>query len=232
VNRWDFRNSKERLGKNFEEYKENRIKLYDNSLRYVDSEIELFFNYLEKKNLTENTIFMVTADHGEEFWEHAEVEAKHFFDPRDYHGVGHGHNVFNEIIEVPLLISTPEPHKDVKKNLVSSVDITPTLLDLLNIHFFGNLDGLNVFETNPDRPLLTEAIGYGFEKKSLIFGDYKLVYSKNDEITWVFDLKKDPKEMYPISEGNVKVQLMDKLKQIYTDSEKLKVKNIIKDRFR
>jgi len=231
VNRWDFRNPKEYHEKNFSEYKENRIKLYDNSLRYVDHAIEQFYKYLEKKNLVDSTIFIVTADHGEEFWEHAEVETKYFFDPRDYYGVGHGHNVFNEIIEVPLLISTPTTNMGVTKNLVSSIDITPTLLSLLDINYFGNLDGLNVFKINQDRPLLSEAIGYGFEKKSLIFGNYKLIYSKNDGITWIFDLKKDPKEMFPITEDNITVQLIDKLKQIFSDSEKRKVRQVIKRKF-
>ncbi|MHA1492353.1 MAG: sulfatase, partial [Promethearchaeota archaeon] len=226
VQRWDFRSPKEFLRENFEEYKKNRILLYDNTLRYIDYSLEQFNRYLEQTGLADNTIFIITADHGEEFWEHAKLEANNFFDPRGYYGVGHGHNVFNEIIEVPLLFSLPDDHMKITNHLISGVDITPTILELMDIDYNQELDGFNVFKIKQGRPILTEAIGYGFEKKSLIMGNYKLIYSKNDKISWLFDRKKDPKEVNPIDDKDITFLFEKKLKQIFTDYEKLKIKQV------
>jgi len=76
-NRWrpeDWRSSNEELRERIENWE----LLYDNTLRYVDSAIERLFLFLEKAGLVDHTIVVVTSDHGEEFLEHAEFEAKTF----------------------------------------------------------------------------------------------------------------------------------------------------------
>ena len=209
----------------FQEYRVNRELLYDNTLRYVDGEIERLFHFLEDAGLVDSTVFIITADHGEEFWEHAEVEAKTFYDPRGCYGLGHGHSVFNEAIEVPLLISGPVPAIK-PAHFVSTVDITPTIMDLLKVNHYMRFDGRSVFEAGKDRILLNEASGYGYEKKALIIGRYKLIYSKDDGIEWVFDLEKDPKEQHPIMDKEVTSVFVEKLHQILREDEKRKIREI------
>jgi len=195
----DWENTNEKVR---EAYTENAKLLYDNILRYVDGEIESLFHFLEDAGLVDSTVFIITADHGEELGEHAEMEARSFYDPRGFYGIGHGHSVFNEVIEVPLLISGPVPAIN-PTHFVSTVDIMPTIIDLLEINHNIRFDGQSVFEAGKDRILLNEASGYGYEKKALIVGRYKLIYSKDDGVEWLFDLEKDPQEQHPIVDKEV-----------------------------
>ena len=199
--------------------------LYDNSLRYVDSTIERLFHFLKDNVNMDRTIVVVTGDHGEEFSEHGELEAGSFYDQRGFYGMGHGHNVFNEIIQVPLIMSGPVPDRK-SAHLVSTVDIMPTVVDLLGITHNIRFDGVNIFEAQGERALLSEASGYGHEKKALIIGRYKLVYSKGDGIEWVFDLEKDPQEQHPIMDKEVTSVFVDKLHQILREDEKRKIREI------
>lgn len=185
----------------FLEYRQNRELLYDNLLRYVDNSIERFYNSLAAMRLVDSTIFVITADHGDEFWEHAELEARSFNHQWRY-GIGHGYSAFNELIHVPLLMTGPVPHKQPLR-LVSTVDIVPTLADLLGITHNMRFDGVNIFESDTERPLLNEASSTGYEKKALVISRYKLIYSKDDGIAWLFDLEKDPREQHPIVDKEI-----------------------------
>lgn len=66
---------------------------YDGSIAYLDAELGRLFRELQHRGLLENTLVVVTADHGEEFAEHGLVE--------------HGNSVYRHSIHVPLLISFP-----------------------------------------------------------------------------------------------------------------------------
>jgi len=228
INSFDFRRPEEQRGDGLDEYRANRVLLYDNALRYVDSAIEGLHRNLEDLGLLDSTVFVITADHGEEFWEHADTEAKNFYDPRGYYGVGHGHNVFNEIIEVPLLISAPGIHCNKSRFAVSTVDIMPTVLNLLGVEHNLKFDGCNIFDDLSSRFLLCEAMGYGYEKKVLIIGNLKLIYSPEDGVAWLFDLSKDPEELHPITDGNILSDMLDILSTIYTSDEKKRIRDTIK----
>ena len=173
---------------------------------------------LEDKGLVGATIFVVTSDHGDEFWEHAEVEAANFCLLDEICGIGHGHNFFNEIIQVPLLMSGPVPDSK-PAYFVSAVDILPTVADLLGIYHKMSFDGQNIFEAAGERTLLSEASGFGNEKKALIIGRYKLIYSKDDGVEWLFDLEKDPKEQHPIVDRELTSAFVGKLLQILRQDE-------------
>ena len=231
IDRWNFGKSEMQQGARFQEYRENKILLYDNTLRYVDHAIEKFYATIKGAGLVDSTILIITADHGEEFWEHAALEAEHFYDPRGTYGVGHGHNVFNEIIEIPLLISAPGVPDRQSGRLVSMVDIMPTVLDLLEVKHKLGFDGQSIFsEQEPERPLLSEASGFGYEKKALIIGRFKLIYSQDDGVAWVFDLEKDPQELHPITDQGVVSMFVDKLSEIQKRSKKRRIREIIAEK--
>ena len=229
IDSWDFKRREEQKGKKFQEYKENRLLLYDNTLRYVDYSIEQFYSFLEDSGLIDSTVLIITADHGEEFWEHAELEAKNFYGLRGC-GFGHGHNVFNELVEVPLILSWPKiPDKRYDK-IVSTIDIMPTILDLLGVNHKMSFDGINLFEDKLKRALLSEAVSQGYEKKALVIGGFKLIYSKHDDIACVFNLKKDPEEQNPITDEELVSVFVDKLNRILAEREKLKIREVIKSK--
>jgi arylsulfatase A-like enzyme len=232
IDNWNFMTHEQREAdkERFQEYKESRQLLYDNTLRYVDYAIEGFYNSLKDMGLAESTVLLVTADHGDQFWEHADLEATNFHLRSKICGVSHGQNVFNEIIQVPLLMSGPVP--SIKPDhCVSTVDIVPTVVDLLGIGHKMRFDGRNIFKTEGEVPLLSESCRSGYEKKALIIGTYKLLYSEGDGIEWVFDLEKDPYEQHPIVDKEVTSTFVDKLLHMLKEDEKRNIREIARKKF-
>jgi arylsulfatase A-like enzyme len=93
--------------------------IYDGSIVYLDSQLGHLFRDLERRGLLDNTLVVVTADHGEEFAEHRVV--------------GHGHTLYRLPLNVPLLISfsghVPEGRR--VADAVSLRNLGATVLDLL-----------------------------------------------------------------------------------------------------
>jgi arylsulfatase A-like enzyme len=115
------------------EKKENRredaIARYDSEISYVDNKIKKLFHLF---GWDENTLLIITADHGEEFWDHQKR--------------GHGKSLYKEVIQVPLLIYFPVKdriHKRIKLN-VSNMDILPTVRNYLGIESNEIEEGLDL----------------------------------------------------------------------------------------
>lgn len=93
--------------------------LYDCEIRYADKCIEELFDIFEMNNLTkENTFFILTADHGEEFGEHG--------------GLGHELKLYNEMLSVPLIFvgKGSKKYNNFADSLVELKDIPQVILDV------------------------------------------------------------------------------------------------------
>jgi arylsulfatase A-like enzyme len=167
--------------------------LYDEEIAHVDAELERLFAALDARGLLQDGYVVVTADHGEEFYEHDWVE--------------HGHSVFDELIRVPLLVWGPEVAPGRYPLPVSLTDVMPTLLDAAGAPPVRPSDGVSlrqVLREGPtsrqasavrfDRPLLAEGILYGDEKKALIRWPWKLLVDIEDGYELLFDLEADAAE--------------------------------------
>ena len=90
---------------------------YDEGVKWVDDALGSLFDYLDSSGRLENTIVVVTSDHGEAFLEHDQI--------------GHGSTLYNELLSVPLVVWVPglEPRRI--RTPVGHVDLAPTLLDLV-----------------------------------------------------------------------------------------------------
>ncbi len=89
---------------------------YDGEIRCTDEMLGRIFRVLREEGLWDNSLIIVTADHGEEFFDHG--------------GKGHKNNLYVESVHVPLLIKPPgdfEPYVDT--TLASLVDIFSTVLE-------------------------------------------------------------------------------------------------------
>ena len=93
--------------------------VYNGSIAYLDAELGVLFRELERRGLLDNTLVVVTADHGEEFAEHGLVE--------------HGNSLYRPSLQVPLLIRFPGhvPEGQRVKPAASLRNLAATLLDLL-----------------------------------------------------------------------------------------------------
>jgi arylsulfatase A-like enzyme len=105
-----------------EDERHNVVDLYDGELRYTDEAlIGPFMTKLKQLDLYDSTLIIFTSDHGEEFYDH-----------RSW---GHGHQLYDESLKVPLLIKFPGSRFRGKQisTIVSLVDVMPTILDELRI---------------------------------------------------------------------------------------------------
>jgi len=112
-----------------EPFIETALALYDADICANDDEIEALFDALRKTKPLEEWILVVTSDHGEEFFEHG--------------GTSHAYALWNELLHVPLIVVAPGlvPAGLVVKEPVQSLDLYPTLLELLGIEAPPALQG-------------------------------------------------------------------------------------------
>lgn len=94
-------------------------ELYKGTIRFVDEEIKRIVNTLKQQDEWEDTLLIVTADHGEEFGEHG--------------GFFHGQKLYEEVIRVPLIIAGGQAVNHHVESQVSLLDLAPTILDLSGI---------------------------------------------------------------------------------------------------
>ncbi len=96
------------------------LKLYKGETKYTLTKIVELLHFLEERGFLEDSIIVITADHGEAFMEHGKL--------------GHAYDIlYNEVLHVPLLIGGIESSvKNVDSN-VQLLDLAPTLLDILNV---------------------------------------------------------------------------------------------------
>jgi hypothetical protein len=105
--------------------------LYDGEIRWVDDHIAKLVELVDELGLTETTAIIVTADHGDEFFEHGFK--------------GHTRTLYREVTQVPLIMRVPGiPPGKVVSEPVSLVDITPTILDLMGVRSPTGMNGISL----------------------------------------------------------------------------------------
>ncbi|MFO7626409.1 MAG: sulfatase [Candidatus Fermentibacteraceae bacterium] len=114
------------------ENRQHYIDLYDGETAFADNELSVLFAHLRSTGAAENTIILVTADHGEEFNEHGSLF--------------HGHSFFQEVIHVPLIITGPGiPAGVVDSTWVGHFDVAPTILGLSGTPVPELMEGVDLF---------------------------------------------------------------------------------------
>lgn len=126
------------------------IDQYDGALAYLDHELGRLFAELGRRGLLQNTVVLITADHGEEFGEHG------VFD--------HGNSLYRPSVEVPLLVVYPPrvPAAVTVNRPVSLRDVAATLVDLAGFDQGSPIPGASLARfwqggtTGSDSPVLSE----------------------------------------------------------------------------
>ena len=186
------------------------IDLYDSEINYLDHNLGLVFSKLEQLGLMNNTLIVFTSDHGEGFLEHSD-------------SIIHCYNAYNEQLHIPLFIHNPDikPSKKITEH-VSSIDITPTILDLLDIPFNpSEFDGRSIKPLFSNETLETEFINF-FDVKTwdnrvnlrgIQNENGKLIYNMLTGETVFYDLEEYPTESVNLwdKELNESLRLKDVL---------------------
>ncbi len=149
-------------------------ELYASECRYVDDAVGKLWAVLEETGQLENTIFIVTSDHGEELMERGAYE--------------HGHTMYPELTHIPLLIYYPPGIEGYYSDEpVSLLDIMPTILDAAGDDFQPTAEGISLIQ----KPNTNE-----YQARPIVM-EYTLTCNDND-----LALFKD--NLYFIHRGNEK----------------------------
>jgi len=161
--------------------------LYDGEVRAQDEEIEGYVKKLEDLNLLDDTIVVITSDHGEEMGERG--------------AVGHAScslagTLYEEVIRVPLIIRYPKalPQGKVVEKQVSSIDIMPTLFDIMGLEMPKETEGHSLIpiikgeqvDIKEEAYLETRPCGW-----QILKGDERKVYAIRTP-EWKFIYNSDP----------------------------------------
>ena len=163
---------------------------YIGEIAFVDSQVDRLLSFLDEHDLARKTIVVAMGDHGESLGEHGEST--------------HGFFVYQSTMHVPLLIRTPYDSTAGRRvaDTVRSVDILPTVLELLGIRTSDTLEGASIVplmtgaKKELGLPAYSEAIYPRFhfgwsDLRALTAGRFKFVAAPRPEL---YDLQQDPSE--------------------------------------
>jgi arylsulfatase A-like enzyme len=190
----------------FRQYRAHRMALYDGALRYVDQEIGRLLTRLTELGKTDDTVVIVTADHGEEFWDHALEQYALGGDPRNIWGIGHGHTMYEEVLRVPLVFAGPGvPTRRRQKCPARHLDVAPTALALMGVPPPPDMRGRNLLAADdasaggcPALPSVAESPAYGPDARAVTWKGRKLIL-RSDGVQLLFDLRADPEERHDLA---------------------------------
>lgn len=167
---------------------------YDEFIRYCDREFQRFIEILDEKGQLQNTVIILSSDHGESF-EHG------YFT----HG---GPYLFEEMTHLPLVIKEAgQIQGKIIETIIDQVDVPATILDLAGIPAPSWMEGRSImpllegkelepkpvfsmnFDHNPSAEKITKGTIAVWE------GDYKLIHYLEKDLSLLFNLKNDPAEM-------------------------------------
>jgi arylsulfatase A-like enzyme len=166
---------------------EQILALYDGEIAFTDFYIGKLFHQLKKAGLYENSLIVVTADHGDEFFEHGKK--------------GHMRTLYDEVLRVPLIMKFPsgsaiEPNQKVD-DVVSIVDIMPTILGSLGMTPSSEVQGRNLIPALRGIPLPKDAFIYASLRNQMFAlrsARSKFIQRSNLPTKEFYDLMADPGE--------------------------------------
>ncbi len=175
--------------------------LYDAEIRQLDDVLGGFMGFLDDEGLLDDTLVVVTSDHGEEFMEHGSYL--------------HGRTHYEEVIRIPLLLRGPGLPAGLRvKTRASLVDIAPTILSLAGVEA-PKVSGIDLTPflaahgaPEPDRLLFSEADHNNDQPdiRSMVRAPrHKLLFDRALERAQLFDLEADPGETHDLSASDAQL---------------------------
>lgn len=119
-----------KINKNDPKQVEYAKALYDEQIFNMDKKLGDLFKLMDDPKLFNNTILIITADHGEEFMEHGSL--------------AHSTNLYRSQTAVPLIFHIPGMGPRKINDLVEGIDIYPTILDLLGLKKQSKIEGIDL----------------------------------------------------------------------------------------
>lgn len=162
--------------------------LYDAEISYHDVHFDRIMDGLARRGLADDTLVVVTADHGEEFWDHDSV--------------GHGHSLYEELLHVPLFVRWPGQAGARRiAGPAGLVDVVPTVFDALGEELPAGLEGRSLAGRlrgeSPDAPGVVVS-GFFDNQRAAVVDGLKVTFRRADRIA-LYDLEGDPHEAHDLA---------------------------------
>ncbi|KFG70795.1 hypothetical protein JH26_02240 [Microvirga sp. BSC39] len=173
---------------------------YLDSIAEADTLIGNLVNDLRDLKLLDETLIIVTGDHGEAFQQHGSF--------------GHGKGLYEEEVHVPLLLINPRlfPFRSTER-VVGHIDIAPTVLDVLAIPSPSEWQGKSLFQPKREEPIyfFTAWLDY---KVGYRLGSRKSVVSLLSDQVETYNLDMDPQEKINTSAKDPTIKTVEKVRII------------------
>jgi hypothetical protein len=169
------------------------IARYDSALRWVDDHLGRLFDALRERGILDRTLVVVSADHGEELWDHGS-----FF---------HGVSLYDEQLHVPLIMRLPHGARagTVIETPVRAIDIVPTIVDVLGVPSFPEFQGESLLPVVAEparaapREVFARAANMTYPQRFAVrTPTHKLVLTQQPFAESLFDLAADPAERHDL----------------------------------
>lgn len=172
-------------------------ELYRGEVHYIDKSLGRLVDTLKRLNLYRDSLIVFTSDHGEEFWEHGSS--------------GHGHTLYDEVLQVPLIFKLPQSASTLKINtLVANAGLMPTILDLCEIPYPGEMFSYSSLRPSwesrsnpsPAQPIYSTGLHYYEDRESIVFEGMKYIRLSLTRKEELYDLTRDPEEQFSVVGSN------------------------------
>jgi arylsulfatase A-like enzyme len=171
---------------------------YEDAIIKADKFVGRVLRLLEDVSVTDETLLVLTGDHGDSFNEHDEI---HRAVDKRYE---HGQFLYDNIIKVPLILYWPKKRfARVFDEQVQQIDIVPTILEALNVSYDGDLDGKSLWSAiTGETAKLKRSFAFsevvrerwGVERRCVRSMSSKLIRDYKNNTYELYDLRIDAEE--------------------------------------
>lgn len=207
---WSFtKNQIDAIGENITDL-EYVVSQYDAEIRYVDDQVQRIFDSLDRHGLSDDTLVILTADHGESMGEH-DFYFDHF-------------EVYDTTIHVPLIMKHPKvlpKGKRVNELIQSTISIAPTILNQYGIDPLAHMKGKDLVKiaigSESGYPEIISNQGLWTAKRAIRTKEWKLIKTTHKAF-WdtpereLYRIDEDPGETVNLAENNSEIVDMLELK--------------------
>jgi arylsulfatase len=175
------------------------VNLYDANMRWADWGVGEVLRLLREQNLLDNTLLIVTSDHGEAFAEHGYTF--------------HTHAVYDELVHIPLLIRFPGQQRPAGQvtALTQSVDLLPTILDLFRVPYpRERVQGVSLLpllggEKSKVRDYVFATCADPWPSYLVRDSEWSLILYRGGKLRALYDLRADPGQTQNVIDAHPEV---------------------------